>query len=195
MSDEELVATFKEVLQAKLPSSRNDTGASEPAAPPSILQQVPAKLQEFRLQWPGQQAPPPADSSDASMLSKLLHSVGPGASTAAAAGSSASEATNAGEVKATTSTPESTLPSDKPEKAQSSRLGSSSNDSQIIKSDGARGFAATSNEGLQSDQAGTQWKGPERASEQPQGQIGTATSEMSKESQPGEPVTLPSAYM
>ena len=73
MSDEELMAVFKEVLQAKLPSN---AAASNPEGLASQLQQQFPRISGFRLQWPWQQAPPTADSSNVSMLSKLLANVG-----------------------------------------------------------------------------------------------------------------------
>ena len=192
MSDEELVATFKEVLQAKLPSN---SAASDPATPPSSLQQLQARVQGFRPQWPWQQAPPTADGSSVSMLGKLFQDVGSGTSKAAAAGGGSSEATNASQLEARTSSPEEALAFDKPEEAQSSRLGSSSIDSQYVRSDREGGPLATSNKDMQSDQAGRQRSYPEYASVQPEGHTGTVMSEMSKESQPGESLKMPFPYL
>lgn len=184
MSDEELVAAFKEVLQAKLPSS---PAASAPEGPLSSLQQLPARIQGFRLQLPWQQAPPTADSGSASMLSKLLQTGGSGASEGPAAASSKSEASGASRLEARSSSIlENTLASTSSEDAGSSRLGSSLSESlrgpQTSGSDRKRNSLPASNEAVQLDQPDGQSKaGP--TSRQPEEQSDTS----SNQAQPGEP--------
>ena len=131
MSDEELLAAFKEVLQAKLPSNAAGVAASTPEGPLSSLQQIPARIQGFRLQLPWQQAPAPADSSSASMLSKLLQTRASGRSEAAAAGSGKSEASDASrsEARSSSSLENTSASTSTSEDAGSSRLGIALSDS------------------------------------------------------------------
>lgn len=69
MTDEELVAAFREVLRARQPPGPS---ASSPGGPLSSLQQLPAKIQGLKLNWPWQQQTPPAGGSDAKGVSEPL---------------------------------------------------------------------------------------------------------------------------
>lgn len=74
MSDEELVAAFKEMLQARKPGASLAASNSRPLGP---LQQLPDRLQGFQLGWPWQQhqAPLP-ESNDAAADSKVAGETG-----------------------------------------------------------------------------------------------------------------------
>ena len=190
MSDDELVAAFKEVLQAKLPPNPAATAAASPEGPLSSLQQIPARIQGFRLQLPWQQAPPTADSSSASMLSKLLQTGSSGTSEAAAAGSSKSEASDASRSgpPRSNSSPQNTLASSTSfEDAGSGRLGISLNepptDPQTSGPDRKRNSLPPSNEAVQLDRPARQ-SSPEVRLTQPKEQSDANNSR----AQPGEPI-------
>ena len=185
MSDDELLAAFKDVLQAKLPSNP----ASSPAGPLSALQQIPARIQEFKLQWPWQQAPPTADSSSVSMLNHLLQKGGSG-TTEAATGGSSSEAVDAGPLEAQSSSSEGTLRSTTSVDARPGRLESSLNGPlrgpQSSEPDKTIYNLPSSSNGLQSDQSARQAT-PEMTARQPEEQsIAAAAPGGSKKLQSGE---------
>lgn len=187
MNDDELLAAFKEVIQAKLPSN---PAASTSEGPLSSLQQIPARIQAFRLQWPWQQAPPTADSSTVSMLSNLLQKGVSGTNEAAAAGSSKAEAKDASLLEAESSSGEGMLNSTTAVDARPTRLGGSPNGPpRALQSSGpdkSVNSVPSSSDGQQSDRSGRQTT-PEPTLRQPEKeQTDTAAFGRSKKLQPGE---------
>lgn len=142
MTDDELVAAFKEVLSAKLPvpaaadhsaGIRSADSASVQSAngPLSSLQQLSAKVQGLRLYLPWQQAPLiPESSSNASIVSKMMQDVGAVRKESAAAKSSESEASTTTPLDSRSGRPDSMqtdLKGSSPEEARKSNLESPSN--------------------------------------------------------------------
>ena len=84
MSDEELVTAFKEMLQARKPGATLAASNSGPLGP---LQQLPDRLQGFKLGWPWQQhqAPLPG-SNDAVADSKVAEETGENTPTGSSTG-------------------------------------------------------------------------------------------------------------
>ena len=140
MTDDELVAAFKEVLSAKLPvpavadhpagiRSADSASAQSANGPLGSLQQLSAKVQELRLHLPWQQAPLPESSSNASIVSKMMQDVGPVRKESAAAKSSEFEASTTTPLEARSSRTDSMqadLKGSAPEEARISSLESSS---------------------------------------------------------------------
>ena len=64
MSDEELLAAFKEVLQARNPANLT---AARPAGPLTFLERLPEQIKGLKLNWPWPPEPTPTEDSAAQM--------------------------------------------------------------------------------------------------------------------------------
>ena len=64
MSDEELLAAFKEVLRARNPA---DLTPARPAGPLTFLERLPEQIKGLKLNWPWPPEPIPAEDSAAQM--------------------------------------------------------------------------------------------------------------------------------
>ena len=64
MSDEELLAAFKEVLRARNPALSTAAG---PAGPLTFLERLPEQIKGLKLEWPWRPEPAPAEGSAAQM--------------------------------------------------------------------------------------------------------------------------------